>query len=326
MLAGKRRHLRTRLFNALDTLYARFADPRKAIVILGFSRSGTTFLLEALAALSGRRSVFEPTSDLNPQALSFLHPHIYALDDGRRWRTGVPYRAPAQRDPALEAYMADVLRGNVHTVYARLNRTPASYRTIQVIVKDVQANLFAAWLAKTFGAKIILLYRHPCAVVDSVLHVWPWWPQAGQFLAMFLDQPRLIDDWLTPHMDRIQAENRDALARAALGYSIAYAVPFAQVERGDFNPLLVRYEDLVLDPEASFARVCAFAGAPFDMDTIRRVLDTPSRSSIAKARVRATPRERVYGWQDTLAPEDIDRIVRIVRGFGDAFADVVLAT
>jgi hypothetical protein len=155
-------------------------------LIAGSGRSGTTWLQDALAAANGLRPVFEP-----------LHPRVSSI--------GAEYAHRAVRadesHPELVQFLADVIAGNRErfwTQYRCQRRfvVPGrddlrSYSTVRAlahrwgkflseapgfacvsfrrepIVKCIWANLMLGWLSRHCGLRVVLLVRHPGAVVES---------------------------------------------------------------------------------------------------------------------------------------------------------------
>lgn len=157
-------------------------------LIAGSGRSGTTWVLDALADANECRPVFEP-----------LHPYLSAI--GRQYA----HRAIAagEEHPELVQFLSEIAAGRGLTLWTRYRRqwrwllpppanfatrrdagrvwrhwgkllreaphlTAASWRR-EPIVKCIRANLMLDWLARGEGWRVVLIVRHPGAVIESEL-------------------------------------------------------------------------------------------------------------------------------------------------------------
>jgi hypothetical protein len=156
--------------------------------IAGSGRSGTTWIQDAIAEANGLRPVFEP-----------LHPWISSV--GERYA----HRAlgPNDSHPGLAEFLLKVGAGRgprLWTQYRQQTRwlfpPPARFSTRQdmvrvarhwlkflseiprmtrdgfrrdALVKCIRANLMLPWIARHLECRVILVMRHPGAVVESEL-------------------------------------------------------------------------------------------------------------------------------------------------------------
>jgi hypothetical protein len=154
--------------------------------VAGSGRSGTTWIQDALATANGLRPVFEP-----------LHPYLSAV--GRRYA----HRAVSAHEehPELEEFLVGVCAGRgprLWTQYRHQSRwlfppperfwsktdagrtkrhwakflkefprmTVAGLRR-QVLIKCIRANLMLPWIARHLNSRVVMVVRHPGAVVES---------------------------------------------------------------------------------------------------------------------------------------------------------------
>ena len=317
---GSAEYGRRRVYDSLAFLYSQFARPSDAVVILGFPRSGTTFLVEAVSALLPARTMFEPLHHSVAPARRFLHPHWF-VNDTTRLQKGFPYRRPHEVDPLLSDFFQRILTGAINQSRLSRYRSLSSFRTKNIVVKETRGTLLASWLANTFQVRIILLIRNPIAVVESVQRQrFGWWLQDASFLSLFTDQEELVEDWLTPFLPFLNSQIETGAERIAAGWSIANMVPLIQAREGIFSPLIIRYDDLVLEPEATFRDICEFLGVDYRWDLVESMLKRPSTST-QKTRRDISARERVFGWQNRVSEEVADSVKRVVATFGPPLTD-----
>lgn len=169
--------------------------------IAGSGRSGTTWVLDALADANGLRPVFEP---LNPvvsnigfnYAHRFLapdasHPDLRAFFEdviaGRRDRLWTQYR---REGPRLLSFSSgpDIFTGGQNLVFRWLKFLKEAPHLARMtmrpnpLVKCIRANLMLGWIARQFDCRIVLLLRHPGAVIDSEMrNAWDPAPALDRF-------------------------------------------------------------------------------------------------------------------------------------------------
>ena len=157
-------------------------------LIAGSGRSGTTWIQDALATANGLRPVFEP-----------LHPHVSEIGDRYAHRA----IASDHDEPELRQFLEEVCAGRRHVLWTTYRRQvrwlfppPAEFwskhdagrvwrhwgkflkdfpmlavagRRRDPLVKCIRANLMLGWLSRNCGWKVVLVIRHPGAVIESEL-------------------------------------------------------------------------------------------------------------------------------------------------------------
>lgn len=186
-----------------------------------------------------------------------LYPYItdagasrFGPEFDRILRFGFPLAARLREARSPGAVLAALATARQARRHARQRRVP--------LLKDPMALLAAPWLASTFGVLPVFVVRHPIGVVASaVSRRWmvdpvPW-----------LDDEHLRRDLIEPWVSDIEAASRgDDVDRAAVAWKVMYGVVQAMASEHPDWPV-VRYEDLVSDPAAAFARLYEQLGFTF---------------------------------------------------------------
>ncbi len=154
--------------------------------IVGSGRSGTTWVQDALADANNLRPVFEPlhpaVSDIGARyayralAAEDPEPDLEQFFDeaaaGRKYRLWTLYRLPGGSLVPQTRHMT-TLEG-IKTEYRRRLRflrersaLAAAARRPVPLIKCIRANLMLGWLSQRCGARVVLMVRHPGAVVES---------------------------------------------------------------------------------------------------------------------------------------------------------------
>ncbi len=304
------------IINAAEALQGSIAQASDAIVISGIGRSGTTYLAQSLAGVTHRRTVFEPLHHRVSAARPFLHPHTFTGD----LHYAYPYRRTDQTDTDLEAFFHMALKGKI-VGNTHVRRTRHDSRAIwwtNTIVKMIHGNLMLAWLAHTFGCKVVLIVRNPGATIESMLRQgWTRYMQEPGYLKLFMGQDALVVDWLADYTDLIHRCDEDPFSRMVVGWCINYYVPLRQIEQNVLPAHVLSFDSLVLDPITTFDDLLAYLGEGYavTVDEKGAILKRPS-GTVFQNRNNFDRKGRIEKWRESLATEQIDKIERIVDAFG----------
>ena len=260
-------------------------DHKRSVFLAGSGRSGTTWLSEIINQGGGYRFVFEPFNPAKVGAFgSFGSKQYLRPDDGRAEFLG----------PARLA-LTGALRGPWTD---RFNGTFVARRRL---IKDIRANLLLAWMRANFpGMPIVLLLRHPCAVVASRLALG-WKGNLNETM----EQEELVEDFLLPMEAEIRAA-RDDFERHLFLWCIDNYVPLKQLGPGEIH--LVFYENLLANPEEELRSLFGFLGDDPD-GRVHARLAHPSALSRKNA-----PVPSVDGWR--VSASQLERTGEILSLFG----------
>ena len=227
-------------------------DHRGSVFLAGSGRSGTTWLSGVINHGGGYRYVFEPFNPARVGAFGHFRSKQYLRPgDGRE-----EFLEPARL----------VLTGALRSPWTdRFNRKLVARRRL---IKDIRANLLLGWMRANFpGMPIVLLLRHPCAVVASRLALG--WKDN---LHETMEQEDLVEDYLRPMEAEIRAA-RDDFERHLFLWCIDNYVPLRQFGPGEIH--LAFYENLLVNPEDGATQPLRLLGEDTD-DRAYEELDRPS--------------------------------------------------
>ncbi len=265
-------------------------DHRSSVFLAGSGRSGTTWVSDIINCGGDYRFIFEP-----------FHPgevEIFANFASKQ------YLRPGDRREEYLRPVREVLTGGLRSSWT--DRFHRAFLARRRLIKDIRANLLLGWMRANFpGMPIILLLRHPCAVVASRLALG--WKDN---LSETMSQEDLVEDLLRPFETEIRAA-RDAFERHLFLWCIDNYVPLAQFAPGEIH--LAFYEHFVADPEGETARLFAFLGEARD-ERVHRALARPSPLARRDA---AAPGERsLDAWRRSVTDTRLRRAVEILGLFG----------
>jgi hypothetical protein len=179
------------------------------------------------------------------------------------------------------------------------------------LIKDPFAIFSAEWFAERLGCSIVVVVRHPAAVVNSLRRLG--WPFGFNDL---LRQPYLMRDWLEPYqaeMEKLLASPDDAISSGSLLWRMIYSM-VDQMSSQIPDLVLVRHEDISLEPVENFRILYDLLDLEFDQGVEQRIFElskanNPKELSRKTAHsVRLDSRASVTNWKHRLSVEDIRRV------------------
>jgi hypothetical protein len=131
--------------------------------------------------------------------------------------------------------------------YRKYKRPKSDY----LIVKFIRANLMIGWLAKNYDIRIVLVVRHPAAVISSRLrliessptHYWGF----DVVLQQYREDEHLREDYLYRY-DDILHRPLSAISALTVIWCIENILPIIKAQKA--GHCVVFYEDLIENPKA----------------------------------------------------------------------------
>ncbi|MCG6984617.1 MAG: sulfotransferase [Thiocapsa sp.] len=308
------------------------------MLIAGSGRSGTTWVLDVLASAFGLRTIFEPLHpnavkgaqayasrfippDAEPDGMERFFRRVFSGELATLW---TDYRIPPYtlippvRDLRAPGGFARLYHCWLNAIRQYQQYQPARSRP-RLLVKCIRANLLLGWIASRFDARVLLLVRHPAAVVESKLRLGgrSWDP--ARILDVYKRDENLPALGGGRYVDLLHKDLTDAEA-LALVWCIENQVPMAEARENGY--LLVHYEDLVGDGGQIWDRIANFFGleaSGWDTDLIR----SPSQQASADFKKAEGPRQASRpGWMTRMRSEDLRDVDGILKAVGLTAYDV----
>ena len=287
---------------------------RKPILVTGIVRSGSTWTGRMIAASPSVCYLHEPFNRVHRPGLCAVKfeqwfPYITAENEHLFYpavKDTVALRYNIKRDITSLVSLTDIT--SIARGLAKFNIGWILRK--RPLLKDPLAVLSAPWLAERFDMNIVVVIRHPAAVVSSVL--LKNWEHPFQH---FLDQPLLMRDYLQPFREEIEdytAHRYSKLEQAILLWRIIH---FVLLRFKEDHPewLFVRHEDLSRAPILEFRKIYGRLGLVFT-SRIQRVIEkhTDIPHSVDSVEdmdsIRRNSRENISTWKRRLSKADIERI------------------
>lgn len=266
----------------------------RQILVLGSSRSGTTWLSEVINNKSHYRIIFEPVR----KKITLKN---CPFDD----ISGLPKTA-LQKERYKRFYDL-IFAGKIKSHWTD-SWSPIRFSR-RKIIKEVRANLTLNWFSKTYpNLKIVFLIRNPFAVTVSRLNTNGGWDK------YFLRERRIINKTKFFSHKQILAINRKRLypeEQYFMSWCMENIVPL-RVLPNNSNVHIVFYEDLLREPKNTFNSLFNFLDEEIDQD-FWRIIKKPSRSSRRKKQRGSS--EYIDGWSQELKPAVSRRLQKLANLF-----------
>jgi len=275
------------------------ADKDDTVWLFGNGRSGGTWVSSLINHKGDYRYLFEP-----------LHPLL--IDEVQSYPL-FPYLRPSTQDSKLHRFYSNVFNGKVQdkriTHYAYNRRIIYRRR----LVKDIFANLCAAWVAEHFGStRKLFLMRHPCAVAlsKSKLKHWEWMEEPIQFL----QRDQLLSDFLAPFEQTIQAAET-YFEKQVVVWCITNLIPLSQLNLADVHILF--YEELVAEPGRHALKLYRYLGHGHPESEAAEVIKTASTPSpTSREEEYKSSQDRLEAWKKDLQTSQVETATEILQRFG----------
>lgn len=309
------------------------------VIIVGSGRSGTTWVLDAIAEANGMNTIFEP-----------LHPILGATAQ----RYSNRYLVATDVEPELDCFMGSVLNGRHPGFWTRYRERPnrlypslTAFSSIgaakhwmkrwqyvaqhhmrfrpragrSLIVKFIRANLMLSWIKGNFPCRILFVLRHPLAVIESKVRLGGEDWEHQTLLNAYLGDSRLMDALgMDPEKVRMASGASIAAANAAL-WCVENALPLAQTH--ELGLVTAFYEDLASDDGmAEWGRIMS----ELDLGQVPSLSDVmqPSQQASAETRQRLADKNQpgIKEIQGRLGERQVDDVARMLETFRITAYDV----
>ena len=296
-------------------------------VIVGSGRSGTTWVLDALAQANGYATAFEPLHpDAEPAVASYAGRYLRAEEEcaelkiflqrvfsGQVRDTWINYRVRPDRLVFRMHLLSDPRAAyEWWSRWKKLSRHYLRYRRDigkPILAKFIRANLMLPWLASHFNVRIAAIVRHPGAVVESKLRLGgdDWEP--GAVIERYRNQANLNTDLLRAYEGKMIYERLTPAGEQALVWCIENKL---LMERAAEWGIVVGYYEDLLDAsnEGAWWSLVSGLGLKNIPDTVlrRRASQQASQVSIE----RGYDSDHCGVWQTRLSHQQLNEIQRVL--------------
>ncbi len=294
------------------------------ILVAGISRSGSSWVIDALRTTPGTKCWYEPDyidSDPNgkkPAGSTGFGPYpvIEPGSDGgvhkalwdvvyngkipvtRRGNILIPLAKPFLKLPKPILHPLFKLGTKVFTAVPGV--APE-----RVAVKSVFTAFCIEWIVETYDPKVVMLQRNPLSIVSS-------WRDLKTPVFDLATRPHVLENYRDRYEGDPPKESDSELTKIAWAVGLITTVMSDSLER---HPewLLVNHEDLCIDSPAKFKTLCERLEIPWS-ESVTEFLKRSNRPGEGLETKRITE-EQVDKWKKKLNSEEVEEITEVLNRF-----------
>jgi hypothetical protein len=290
------------------------------ILVVGTSRSGTTWIGGVISRMIRARSIFEPFILDSEEEIAL--PHGRRLDWAWFEKDRVLHVDPTL-GMASRYYrgIRNILAGRVQSEWTDAEVKRSIY--FRRVIKDIRANLLLPYIITIWPQlKVVWVVRNPVEVINSQIAMASRHGWAFDTEYQVVREGAGAGRWLLESLAAMEAAG-SVVEKLAHKWCIETALPLRAAVHRHPTVALVSYDALVSDAAAWRSISQLVAGAAWSGPVFESLLESPSRTS----------RARVEGMNgrsaaiDVLAADDIRRIDGIISRYdvADLLAETHLA-
>jgi hypothetical protein len=277
-----------------------------------------------LVEAPGLAYIHEPFNPLTPPgicAAPFDHMYMYVTEANESvYREDIERTLEFRYGFRKQARAVRGMRDSAKAVRDAALFMRARVRHSRPLVKDPTAIFSAEWLAEQFAMQVVLVIRHPAAVVSSLVRLG-WKPRFGPILA----DKRLMNDHLSafePEIAALVSKEQDVVQHGTLLWRLVYhtALTF-KAAHPDW--LFIRHEDFSRAPLPEFARLYERLGLQYTTRAETRIEEHSRRGNPVEIShphaITADSAANLWNWKDRLSAAEIMSIRRSVEDVSHSF-------
>ncbi|MDY6973835.1 MAG: sulfotransferase domain-containing protein, partial [Thermodesulfobacteriota bacterium] len=269
----------------------------KPILVIGHPRSGISWVGRTLAQA--------------PEAL-YYHEPCNPLANGTNDMTIMDrYLRKDMIDLQLSALLDKAFYGlpslRMSWSEKRWRRLFPGYR---VVVKEVVTMVSTSWIYRRYKPVLVVVIRHPCAVVLSDLDQGT---DPGESLKALLKQKMLVDDHIKPYLPAIKKADTP-IEKMGVIWGIRHRI-LANVlaEHSDAN--IIYYEDLCTNPLDRFQKLFDSIGLKWSKSVEKYIVANTTKHVQGTYAVSRVTVEQAFKWKKRLTASHAHTVRSLIRPF-----------
>lgn len=289
----------------------------RPILVTGSHRSGTTWVGHMLRMNPELGYIFEPfnieMNDIGMGVCERMERNYLYLGqhNEHKYQDRLDKLMAFQYPTAYNLSHPKSLKSIGKTSKDTLNYLSHKWNKRQPLVKDPLAFFSTPWLAERYDMAVVIMLRHPSAFCSS-LKVKNWHFNYDNFL----NQPELMDAYLNPYRERIEACKNQEADIIDQGILIWNCIHHTVLKFKEKNPdwIFLRHEDISFDPANQFKALCEKLNVSYTTEMETAIIASSGShnpSEQTKNEFVRDSRKNIKNWKNRL---DTDEIARIRAG------------
>ena len=313
---------------------------KRLILVTGIPRSGTTWMGKMIGISPQAGYLWEPLGMGHRPGVCALDPvwfpyitktnhaqYFNAITDTANYNYN--FKAEfnsiwAELKKARSINIIRTLKGRIRVMIVENIRFHKYKKEKRVpLFKDPLSLFLSEWYYKHFDAKIIIMIRHPAAVIAS--HKRLQWRLNSQLL---LKQPALIQDHLNDYRSEllsVKNKTYDLIEDGIIMWNIIYST--VQKYRRKYKDwLFLKHEEVASDPLKHYPKIFNFIGIDYTLkieESIKKYCLEPNMKSynIEKRahNIKLYSPGTAHSWKNEMSSEEVRKIRTCVEKVSSSF-------
>ena len=272
--------------------------PEKNILIFGYPRSGSTWLMELISNLPGTANLWEPLHIRNVEPFQEL---------GFGWRQYIPEH---EKWEAAEETFEELFRGEYLNFWLTSRDFPLRFVTAdRMIVKFVRANGLIPWLTNKFDFELapVYLLRHPFAIAASQMKEGSWDYEFKNYEIPDVPYNHIFKRHES-FLSTLKTKGEEMVATWCINNKIVF-----DHDRHNKDWTTIFYESLLLHPERELQCIFDLWGMLLPEELFEDLRDASSTTQ--KATFHKGLDTQLSKWKRYFDHTDVDRMIRVLDYF-----------
>jgi hypothetical protein len=296
---------------------------KKHFLITGSTRSGSTYVGRVIAKSKHYTYLDEPCNPawgIKGIEHHYPYPSPYYKDLFEKFfNMDYKFKYGPKRNPWK--YVIKKIIGNKITWIGDYYKYIA-HHTSDMLLKDPYAAFLSDYLHENHDVYVLVLVRHPMAFFNSQRRM-NWTFDFNQFLS----REKLMNDFFQDEKELMSQPLEYAQASALL-WNCVYKVlhRYNQKNKDSKRWLVMRHEDICLEPYESFNKICRFLDIDMGKKMAGFISKTTNSSTVQPNNKQSIhlyrdTRKLAYDWKNKVSPEDVEKIKPFTQDIAGHYYD-----
>ena len=295
---------------------------KNSIFISGMHRSGTSWVSQILSTAGGYvvkdEEIFLPNYPSQNKPIKIWYEYIHSKNE-KKYIQYIENALSNKYHLIHDLSLSKPINKKIKAFYLKANSIlrKSFYDSTPLILVEPLGLLSSDWFSKTYKCKMIIIIRHPAAIISSLkLNNIKYNFNGSDSLFV---QDEFVNNNNLPKSD-------DIIGQGILMWKILYS-HVQKLQKNNKNWIFVKHEDLSIDPMNEFQLLFKKLGLPFRNTTINKInkLCSTDNSNYLlpgqRDKNKRNSKKLIYRWHEILSEDEVLRIREEVSFISDYWYD-----
>ena len=304
---------------------------KNSIFISGMHRSGTSWVSEILST-AGRyvlkdEEMFLPNYPSQTKPIKIWYEYINIKNE-KKYTEYIETVLSNEYHLINGLSLSKSINKKVKALYLKVNSIlrKSFYHSTPLILVEPLGLLSSDWVSKTYKCKMIIIIRHPAAIISSL--------KLNNIRYNFNGSHSLLiqNDFLKNNVHFLNNNNEnipepdDIIGQGILMWKILYGY-VQKLQKNNRDWIFAKHEDLSIDPIKEFELIFKKLGLPFRNKTKSKINKLCSKDNSnyllpgERDKNKRNSKKLIYRWHEILSEDEVLRIQKEVSLISDYWYD-----